>query len=171
MSDNPFEEPGESKKRPTFLIVLCILSLLITGSNVIDGVSDLFTSSEELKKEFRSTIEQAEVQFEQFSGEQREKIQEVMNSLTPLMNKMLNNRVPMAITVLLLELLALFGVYRMFQLQKTGFKFYTTGKLLLLLVPFVFLGFGFLTIVWVIFALITTLIGIALYASQRKHMA
>ncbi|RUT77943.1 hypothetical protein DLK05_10715 [Ancylomarina longa] len=71
----------------------------------------------------------------------------------------------------LLYAASLTGAILMFHLKKSGFYLYTLAQILLIFVAPVFIGFNFIINIGVLFASVFSILFIALYAINFKHLS
>jgi hypothetical protein len=144
---------GETKKRPQFLTVLCILSFVGIGIALIGGIYNLMT--------FSSTIALMQGTSGFFGGE-------------------LGNAVDMLIewgqTVYIINIVAslicLAGVFMMWNLKKTGYFIYIIGEIAPAIASFALLGgFGPLGTMAMVGGLIFPIAFIVMYGLNLKHMS
>lgn len=144
---------GETKKRPQFLTVLCILSFVGIGIALIGGVYNLMT--------FNSTIA-------------------LMQSTSGFFGGELGNAIDMLIkwgqTVYIINIVAslvcLVGVLMMWGMKKTGFYIYIIGEIAPAIASFALLGgFGPLGTMAMVGGLIFPIAFIVMYGINLKHMS
>ena len=139
-------------QRPTFLTVLCILSFIASGIGIIvmflalgaKGVADANDLSLE------NGIDTSYMDASQV--EALESAQAVFSW-------------PYMIIALILILVGLFGVIKMWKLQKQGFYIYTGAQIVGLIVPLIF-GMAFSAV-----GAIIPILFIVLYGLNLKHMS
>jgi hypothetical protein len=155
-----------TNKRPTFLTVLCILSFIAGGWGVIGGIINVVSapSADEVRAQMEGALSgMGDLEGgEAFSG--------VMNSMAETAIKAAENAVPMAIGSIVIALISLFGVWKMWNLQKQGFWIYVLACVASFILPMVFLGGGLLGALSAGIGGLISIVFIILYALNLKHM-
>lgn len=156
------------KKRPTFITVLCILSLIGSGGFGLLQPLYQFVTFEKSYPEKIAQIEKGLEQMEDSGMDSGFFYDMAVNGLVVL-EKTKENLVPMTAANVIFALLSLLGIFLMFKLKKNGFYLYSVVNLFWMLVPIYFIGMevgmmtlgigGFITILFII-----------LYAVNLKHM-
>jgi len=156
------------KKRPTFITVLCILSLIGSGGFGLLQPLYQYVTFEDSYPEKVAQIEEGLEQMEEAGMDSGFFYDMAANGRLAL-EKTAENLVPMTATNVLFALLSLMGIFLMFKLKKNGFYLYTVVNLFWLLVPLYFIGIemGMMTL---LFGGIVTILFIVLYAVNLKHM-
>ncbi len=153
--------------RPVFLTVVCILSYVGLGMSILNGLAGaLFGRLTTLFAPLVKKAMQEDVDLEDIPERLRDLI---VNSLSAV-HKAMEYATTMAILSVVLYLIALLGVIYMWQLKKSGFYLYTGAKIFIVLIPFIFLGFNFLTYIALVVNGLFVLLFIILYAVNLKHM-
>lgn len=166
--ENPFEVQQNKPQRPTFLLVLCILTFIGSGWNVLTNLFSIFTAG----------FMNGNMHIEQYSnmiGEMEN------NSASAFMSGFLNSSMEVlqatamhareiAVMQLVLSLLSLLGAILMFQLRRSGFFLYTAAQLLALFVLPYFAGFSTLVVIGMLWSAFISLIFIVMYAVNLKYM-
>lgn len=153
-------------KRPTFLTVLCILSFIAGGWGVIGGIINLVSAPS--ADEVRAQMEGAMSGMGDVEG--AEALGGMMNSMADTAIKAAENAVPMAIGGIIIALISLFGVWKMWNLQKQGFWIYVVACIASFILPMVFLGGGLLAALSSGIGGLISIVFIILYALNLKHM-
>ena len=161
--ENPFDEQQKPLQRPTFLMVLCILTFIGSGWGVLSNLYSVFTSG---------FMDNATLHMEQYSN--------MVNGLedqssASFMSGFLNSSMEMlrataihargiAILSMVLNLVSLLGGILMFQLHRSGFYVYTAAQVLMLFV------LPYLVIMGMLWSAFIAAIFIVMYALNLKHM-
>ena len=135
-------EVNETAKRPAFLTVLCILSFIAAGIGIISMI---------IMSAARGVVDAAG--------------SEVNNKLNDELAKSgldMNNELNQAIVLILV---GLWGVIKMWKLQKQGYYIYAATQVVGVIVPLIF-GITFST-----FGAIMAVLFIVLYGLNLKHMS
>ncbi|RUT77942.1 hypothetical protein [Ancylomarina longa] len=156
------------KKRPTFLTVLCILSLIGSG-----GLGLIYSAYQYVTFDttYTTEMEKMETAMDQFNDA------DIDSGF--LYNSVQNNIIRLKATAENLDLItganclfaiiSLIGVFMMFKLKKNGFYVYTFANLFWLLVPLALIDFDAMLTNTMIGAGFTVLF-VILYAVNLKHM-
>ena len=167
MEDN-ITQVVQAKKRPTFITVLCILSLIGSGGFGLLQPLYQYVTFEKSYPEKIAQIEEGIEKMEDAGMESGFFYDMAVNGLIVL-EKTAENLVPMTAANVVFALLSLLGIFLIFKLQKNGFYLYSVVNLFWMLVPVYFIGMevgmmtlgigGFITILFII-----------LYAVNLKHL-
>jgi len=156
------------KKRPTFITVLCILSLIGSGGfGIIQPIYQYFTFDQTYPEKV-AQIEEGLEKMEDAGMDSGFFYDMAVNGQLAL-EKTAENLDMMTLTNILFAMLSLLGVFLMFKLKKNGFYLYSAVNLFWMLVPIYFIGFevGMMTLG---IAGFVTVLFIILYAVNLKHM-
>jgi len=156
------------KKRPTFITVLCILSLIGSGGFGLLQPLYQYVTFDKTYPEKIAQIEEGIEKMEDAGMDSGFFYDMAVNGLIAL-EKTAENLVPMTAANILFALFSLLGVFLMFKLKKNGFYLYSVVNLFWMLVPIYFIGIemGMMTLV---FAGSITVLFVILYAVNLKHM-
>lgn len=156
------------KKRPTFITVLCILSLIGSGGfGLIQSAYQYVTFDKTYPDQVAKMTEAIET-LEDAGMDSGFIYESAQNGLYAL-EKTSENLGMMTSANILFALLSLLGVFMMFKLKKNGFYLYSATNLFWMLVPIYFIGFEMGMMSLAMGAGITILF-IILYAVNLKHM-
>ncbi len=152
----PPQPAAPTQERPTFLTVLCILSFIGIGIQVIQGLISLFAKSAgSMLMEAAESIEG----YQEMPG-------------TEYVEESLSYASTLGIVSILAALVCLWGVLWMWNLKKTGYYIYIVGELAPVIVSFILVGFGsFLGGFFAFVGLIFPVLFIILYGLNVKHMS
>jgi hypothetical protein len=140
---------GEAAKRPVFLTVLCILSFIAAGLAILGYITVIGLMG--AATAVLSTAEGA-------SSEMGEAMSTVVSSV-PSAGMTWAYLIVGFITVIV----SLFGVIKMWKLQKSGFMLYVGATVVSMIMGIVYSGFG-------IMGLIFPILFIVLYGLNLKHL-
>lgn len=166
--ENPFEEQQNRLQRPTFLLVLCILTFIGSGWGILSNLFSVFTAG----------LTDSSMQMEHYSsmlnsmdqGENSAMISDILSStMTSLQATFMHAR-EIAVIKLVLSVISLLGAVLMFQLRRFGFYLYTAAQILALFVWPYFAGFSMYIGIMMFFSGLISLIFIILYAVNLKYM-
>ena len=161
------ESVNPSKDRPVFLTIICILSYVGLGMNILNGLIGAFFGRVTLLfAPFMKSLMEEEIDLDHLP----EGFRRLAENSRSVVQKAMEYATTMSLLAVVLYVIALFGVINMWQLKKTGFYLYTGAKIFILLIPFMFLGFNFFS--YLAFAIngFFVLLFIILYAVNLKHM-
>ena len=164
--ENPFEEQQNQFQRPTFLLVLCILTFIGWGT-----LSNLFSV-------FTAGLTDSSMQMEHYSsmlngmdqGGDSAVLSDILSSTMASLQATFVHAKEIAVINLVLSVISLLGAILMFQLRRIGFYFYTAAQILMLFVLPYFAGFNFMVLAGMLFSAIFAVIFIVMYALNLKYM-
>ena len=156
--------------RPTLLTVLCILSFIGGAWGIIGGAMNMMSGG------VSADLAEAQVKMEEARAQMGDDAASgmmggVMDGAMEMAEKATANAKSIGISNIILSLLSLFGVWKMWNLQKQGFWFYLLATIGGLIVPLVFMGFSMLSILSVGIGGLLALVFVILYATQLKVMS
>ena len=159
---------NEKKQRPALLTVIGILSFVGLGYRILTGVinATLGTVTSSISP-FLNDVFQNEADI----SDAPEPIQKLIHGIFDAVTKLLANITGIYITVVVLSIVALLGVIMMWQLKKGGFYLYAAARVLIILVPFIFIGYNLISIIWFSSGLIFAALFIILYGLNLKEMS
>ena len=162
------ETLNNKKPRPALLTVIGILSFVGLGYRILTGVINaaLGTVTSTLAP-FISDILENEADL----SDVPEPVQKIVVGIFEAITKLMANITGIYITIVLLSVVALLGVIMMWQLKKAGFYLYAAARVLLILVPFVFIGYNLISILIFSSGLIFAVLFIVLYSLNLKEMS
>lgn len=161
------ETKNSSKARPTFLTVVCIISYVILGWQILNGLTGAIFGR--LTSTFEPVLKRI-IERDVDLGEVPLGIRSLVEDSFDVAYKAMEHATTISLLNLLLSVIALFGVIMMWQLKKTGFYLYTGSKIFILLIPLIFLGFSFITFIAITTSGLFALVFIILFAVNLKHM-
>ncbi|MBN2613751.1 MAG: hypothetical protein JXB00_19495 [Bacteroidales bacterium] len=162
------ETLNNKKQRPALLTVVGILSFVGLGYRILTGIINaaMGTVTSSIAPFMQEVFEnEADI------SDAPEPIQKLIEGVFDAITKLLENISGIYITIVLLSVVALLGVIMMWQLKKTGFYLYAAARVLIILVPFIFIGYNLISIVWFSSGLIFAVLFIILYALNLKEMS
>lgn len=166
--ENPFEEKQNSPVRPTFLLVICILTFIGSGWSVLSNLFSIFTSG----------MMDSSLQMEQYSNmmgniegsASSSFLTGFLNSSMEVLQATAAHAREIAVMQLVLSVISLLGAIMMFQLRRFGFYLYTAAQILALFVLPYFAGFSTLVVIGMLWSAFISLIFIILYAVNLRYM-
>ncbi|MBS1546470.1 MAG: hypothetical protein JST38_16850 [Bacteroidetes bacterium] len=159
--------PAAPAARPTLLTVICIISFIMGAWGVVSGLMNMTKDQTAVVAEAQQKLEEAKAQL----GDQASGVAgQMMDSGLEITKRAAENAVPIGVAGIILSLLSLFGVWRMWNLQKSGFWLYLLATILGLAVPLYFLGGSMMAILSVGVVGFFSLVFIILYAVNLKYM-
>jgi ABC-type multidrug transport system fused ATPase/permease subunit len=164
------QQAMETKKRPTFLTVLCILSYIGVAFQIISAIisigagaaaSGLSSVGKELSQ---GTNELSNI-------EGMDQSLSNLNEATEALDKAAQYASVVGIVNIIAALICLVGVIMMWKLKKTGFYIYAVGELGAPIVAIILMGFSTIFGGMMLFvSLIVPILFTILYALNLKHM-
>lgn len=166
--ENPFQEQQAGSQRPTFLLVLCILTFIGSGWGILSNLFSVFTAG----------VMNNSMNIEQYMNAERELenggassfIAGFVNSSLDVLKVTAAHAREIAVIQLVLGVLSLVGAVLMFQLRRLGFYLYTAAQILSLLVLPYFAGFPFLVALTTVWLAFVSLAFIVMYAVNLKYL-
>lgn len=164
------EVENEKPKRPTFLVVLAVLSYIWIGIGTIGVLISLLSgpsSQEQMEQQEAQLYESIQVMNE--SG-MDDFVSLIETSLQQA--KYINNEVFYTINILnlLSFIIGFIGVYLMMKLKKIGFHLYVAYSLLPIIVMYAIIPAELIIGASIIFSVILSAIFCVLYGLNLKHM-
>ncbi|MGZ2371152.1 hypothetical protein ACXR6G_15345 [Ancylomarina sp. YFZ004] len=156
------------KKRPTFITVLCILSLIGSGGFGLLQHAYQYVTFDKTYPANIAKMEEALENLEEAGMDSGFIYESAQNGIYAL-EKTAENLVPMTAAHIIFALLSLLGIFLMFRLKKNGFYLYSVVNLFWMLVPVYFIGMEVGMMMLGMGAFFTILF-IILYAVNLKHM-
>ena len=165
--ENPFEEQQNKLQRPTFLLVLCILTFG-SGWGTLSNLFSVFTAG----------LTDSSMQMEHYSsmlnsmdqGAGSAVLSDILNSTMASLQATFVHAREIAVVSLVLSVISLLGAILMFQLRRLGFYLYTAAQILALFVLPYFAGFSMYVGMVMFFSGLISLLFIILYAVNLKYM-
>ena len=166
--ENPFEEQQNQFQRPTFLLVLCILTFIGSGWGTLSNLFSVFTAG----------LTDSSMQMEHYSsmlnsmdqGAGSAVLSDILNSTMASLQATFVHAREIAVVSLVLSVISLLGAILMFQLRRLGFYLYTAAQILALFVLPYFAGFSMYVGMVMFFSGLISLLFIILYAVNLKYM-
>lgn len=155
------------KQRSTFLTVLCVLSFINGGINILFNIPNLFMPN--FMETYLEVMKQ--VQRTRDYSNAPPFLSSMMNDIMAMLEHMATHWQIMILSTILLAVMSVIGVWMMWNLKKSGFLFYTTAQILWTLMPFIFLGTNMFVVLAVFLGGIFTATFIILYGLQLKKMS
>ena len=154
--------------RPTLLTVIGILSFIGLGYRILTGLINaaLGTATSSIAP-FLNELFENEVDL----SDVPESLQGFIASIFDAVTKLLTNVTGIYLTVVLLSVIALLGVIMMWQLRRSGFYMYAASRSLIAFVPFIFIGYNLVSLLWFISSIIFGILFIVLYSLNLKEMS
>lgn len=164
--ENPFDE--NRMQRPKMLVVLCILTFIGSGWNVLSNLFSLFASN-------TASMNIQMQQYSSMAGQLEEQGASAfwngfLNSSLEMLQATMLHAQEIHICNLVLYVVSLLGAILMYQLRRMGFYLYTTAQILLLFVLPYFVGFSTVVVIGMFFSGALALVFIILYALNLKYM-
>jgi hypothetical protein len=157
----------QQKNRTTFLTILCILSFINGGFNILFNIPSFFMPN--FMEVYVETIKQQ--QRMNIYPESPPVLANMMNDLIEMFERMAAHWTIMILSTILLAIMSVIGVWMMWSLKKTGYLFYATAQILWALMPFIFLGVNWFSLLVVFLGGIFTAAFLIMYGTQLKHMS
>lgn len=151
------------KAKPTLLLILCILSFIGSGLNIISNfIGMLISPIEDFLGQGIFEMVVQEVNNDSLNKFIEQAFVYAQNAMLYMFEISLAN--------FILYSASLAGAILMLQLKKIGFYIYSVAQISLLFVSPIFVGFNFFSNIGILFASIFTILFIGLYAINLKKM-
>lgn len=164
---NPFEE-NQTSVRPTFLTVLCILTLVFNAYKFYGAIPNIFTPEKIIESKEQANEMVMDMFSKYMSEKDLEKIEESQEEANKLIQK--DALVASGVMTLISSILLILGAIWMWGLRRKGFWVYIAGNVIGIIAPIVIMGGA---IGWGIgiMALINAAIFSGLYAINLKYLS
>lgn len=169
MENEQLENNEKDVKRPTFLLVLCVLTFVNTGFTVLGGLMGMLQG-----KPSPADIKDGKVQMAQ-SIDQLEKLNmdywvDVLKRLDAMTDAMYANFVAYNSVAVLVALIGAFAAFLMFQAKKVGFHAYIVYSFLYIIQGYLFISPSIMPAFVIIFNFIIAGIFVLLYSRNLSWM-
>jgi len=161
------QQPNQ-KTRPVLLTVIGILSFIGLGFRILTGLinATLGTATPSITPFLNDVFEN-----EADLSDVPESLQGFIEGIFDAVIKLLSNVTGIYLTVVLLAVIALLGVIMMWQLKKPGFYVYAASRSLIAFVPFIFIGYNLVSLLWFVSSIVFGILFIVLYSLNLKEMS
>lgn len=162
------ENQSPKNSRPTFLTVVCIISFVGLGWNIINNLTTLaFSSGNNFIYDIvQDNLEMALNEAHASDPATAAFLERIFDSVLKLLAVL-----PLFATLgLICAVIALVGVIMMWNLKKIGFYLYTAAKVIMLFIPIILTGYNFISAMISISMLIGAALFITLYGLNLKAM-
>jgi len=152
--------------RPILLTVLCVLSFMGGALDILTGVFKIIFGRINASLEGSGNF-----QLETFSNGIEAIPLEFQETFINVTIRYFNSLTVSGLILFLLALISIYGVYKMWDLNKKGFYFYLFAQLLILIIPFYAVGLNIFGVVSFFLKAFFTVMFVILYASQLSKMS
>ena len=165
--DNDSDEFNPKNEVPSFLKVLCVLSLINIVFGFFPAIISVFSDQANAQVEFEQQISQMNEMFSSFE----EMPQNFAGEMTEFLNaKKLNLLLENSFLVMIF-LLEAYGVWLMFKLKRKGFALYVISQVVLVILNFaIYPSSNIFTTATLASLIITSILFVVLYWLNLKHM-
>ena len=165
--DNDSDEFNPKNEVPSFLKVLCILSLVNIVFGFFPAVISVFSDQANAQVEFEQQISQMNEMFSSFE----EMPQNFAGEMTEFLNAKKMNLLLENSFLVMIFLLEAYGVWLMFKLKRKGFALYVISQMVLVILNFaIYPTSNIFTTATLASLIITSILFIVLYWLNLKHM-
>jgi len=158
-----------SPKRPRFLLVICILSLVWTGSTFFSGLMEL-ADGPLTKSEMNVALVEMDRSMEELKTNNMQSWVPMFQKLRQMTIESNNKFYPILVTNLLVLLIGIFGVVQMLRGFKIGFHLYIIYSLLSVVQLYIFLSPTIIPTMLVVFNLLFAGLFVSMYAANLKSL-
>ncbi len=157
--------------RPTFLTVLCIITFIVSGFNVMSNLVGLFSSESFDSDEWEEVSVQVSEAMDGADSATQDLMAGLMESVESTIQAGIENAMVLGLISFLASALSFFGAFQMFKLKKMGYYIYILSKVIGVFLPLMILGVNLITgIIYGLGGFLAVLF-IILYGTNRKHLA
>lgn len=155
------------KTRPTLLTVIGILSFIGLGYRFLTGIitATIGAVTSPLAPYLNNVFEN-EVDLSDVPDGMKSFVEGIFDAVTQFMA----NLTSIYLSVVLLSAIGLLGVIMMWQLRRAGFYLYAAARSLIAVVPFVFIGYNILSLMWFSASIVFGVVFIVMYGINLKEM-
>lgn len=165
--NNSEDEFSEKNQIPSFLKVLCILSLVNIVFGFFPAILGVFSDQVNAQAEFDQQINQMNEIFSSIE----EMPQNFASEMTEFLSAKKSNLLLENSFLIMIFLLEAYGVWLMFKLKRKGFGLYITSQVILLALNFfIYPGSNIFTTATIATLIFTSILFIVLYGLNLKHM-
>jgi hypothetical protein len=165
--DNDSEEFNPKNEVPSFLKVLCILSLINIVFGFFPAIISVFSDQANAQVEFEQQISQMNEMFSSFE----EMPQNFAGEMTEFLNAKKLNLLLENSFLIMIFLLEAYGVWLMFKLKRKGFALYVISQVVLVILNFaIYPSSNIFTTATLASLIITSILFVVLYWLNLKHM-
>ena len=159
-------ESINTKTRPTFLTVICILTFIGSGLSLLsNGIS--LVNGKLTEEQLEDRIYEISKTYDKDGPEFQKVITKKSIELQQLNNE---NFYAITSTNFFVALLALVGAFMMFKLDRRGFGIYILAQIIPIVVSFIYFGNNIVSTITSVILIFISLIFIIMYAVNLKHM-
>lgn len=162
--------PPLPPRRPTFLTVLCILTFVVSGYTVLNGVFAIAFGDGFSGGDWSVFNEQMQDAMRDADPESQAFLRQFFEAAAETVDAAFRHAVTLGIVDILVGLLSVFAAVLMWRLRRSGYFLYVVVKVLAIVIPLFLLGINILTLSIYGFALFISLIMFVLYGLNLKHM-
>jgi hypothetical protein len=161
------QQPNQNA-RPTLLTVVGILSFIGLGYRILTGLinATLGTATSSIAPFLEEVFEN-----EADLSDVPESLQGFIEGIFDAVTKLMGHISGIYLTIVLLAIVALLGVILMWKLKKTGFYIYATSRSLIAFVPFIYIGYNMVSMLWFVSSIVFGILFIVLYSLNLKEMS
>ena len=159
----------ESKPRPGFLTVLCVLSFISTGFGLVSGLFNVFSGPSSSEEMLQAKVELAKKASEMKSMNMQT-LADIMNKLSLMTEEINDNFYLASIISLIIVIVGLYGVFLMWKGIKQGFHFYIVYCLLTIASIYIYVSPSNIPSFVVIINLLLSGLFILMYSRNLKWM-
>ena len=165
--DNDSDEFNPKNEVPSFLKVLCVLSLINIVFGFFPAIISVFSDQANAQVEFEQQISQMNEMFSSFE----EMPQNFAGEMTEFLNAKKMNLLLENSFLVMIFLLEAYGVWLMFKLKRKGFALYVISQVVLVILNFaIYPSSNIFTTATLASLIITSILFVVLYWLNLKHM-
>lgn len=158
-------------KRPTFLTVLCIITFVVSGYNLVMAIVGLFSNKSFDPAQWQDISNQMAEAMAGTDSASQELAARMMEAMSSVMQAGIENAMTLGLVAVAASAISIFGAYLMFNLKQVGYYTYILAKVIGVLIPLIIFGVNIITIILYGFVALIGVLFIVLYGINRKYMS
>lgn len=158
-------------RRPTFLTVLCIITFVVSGYNLVMAIVGLFSDKSFDPAQWQDISAQMADAMSGTDAASQEMAIRLMEAISSMMQAGIENATTLGLTAVAASAISILGAYLMFNLKQIGYYTYILAKVIGVLIPLIIFGVNIVTLMMYGFIALIGVLFIILYGINRKYMS
>ena len=160
-----------SRRRPTFLTVLCIITFVVSGYNLVMAIVGVFSKKSFDPAQWQDLSNQMAEAMSGTDAASQEMATRLMDAFSQMIQAGIENALTLGLVAVAASALSILGAYFMFKLKKIGYYTYIVAKVIGVLIPLIIYGVNIVTLMMFGFIALIGVLFIILYGINRKYMS
>ena len=160
-----------SRRRPTFLTVLCIITFVVSGYNLVMAIVGVFSKKSFDPAQWQDLSNQMAEAMSGTDAASQEMATRLMEAFSQMIQAGIENALTLGLVAVAASALSILGAYFMFKLKKIGYYTYIVAKVIGVLIPLIIYGVNIVTLMMFGFIALIGVLFIILYGINRKYMS